>query len=162
MMPAARDVLDILDEIVVFKQVSGEGLVRSLDRYEAARTLIMMLMRSVNDALDAGAVAAPYHAALRAALEKVLRCEMNAEHVKVLEQMRASGFDFDFGNEQYAAIDAAIAALGGNASEVLIAVKRPEGYEDVHPDLVAEDFANNPGAFTYRVIAAPQPEPRHD
>jgi hypothetical protein len=27
-------------------------------------------MRSVNDALDAGAVAAPYHAALRAALEK--------------------------------------------------------------------------------------------
>lgn len=33
------------------------------------------------------------------------------EHVKVLEQMRASGFDFDFGNEQYAALDAAIAAL---------------------------------------------------
>ena len=38
--------------------------------------------------------------------------EMNTnEHVKVLEQMRASGFDFDFGNEQYAALDAAIAAL---------------------------------------------------
>lgn len=33
------------------------------------------------------------------------------EHVKVLEQMRASGFDYDFDNEQYAAIDAAIAAL---------------------------------------------------
>lgn len=48
-MPAS-DAHDILDE----------------GRHEA----ILMLMRLVNDALDAGAVAAPYHAALRAALEK--------------------------------------------------------------------------------------------
>ena len=33
------------------------------------------------------------------------------EHVKVLEQMHASGFDYGFDNEQYAALDAAIAAL---------------------------------------------------
>ena len=35
--------------------------------------------------------------------------------------------------------------------EVLVALKRPEGYEDVHPELVAEDAL--PGTtFEYRVV----------
>lgn len=40
------------------------------------------------------------------------------EHVKVLEQMLASGFDYDFDNEQYAALDAAIAALKAEKPQV--------------------------------------------
>jgi len=35
--------------------------------------------------------------------------------------------------------------------EVLVALKRPEGYEDVHPDLVAED-AIMPNWPEYRTI----------
>ena len=30
---------------------------------------------------------------------------------------------------------------GGTVSDVIIRIKRPEGYEDVAPELVAEDFA---------------------
>jgi hypothetical protein len=33
------------------------------------------------------------------------------------------------------------------ATDILIRVKRPEGYEDVHPDLVMADFLANPGGF---------------
>lgn len=37
------------------------------------------------------------------------------------------------------------------ADEVLVAIKRPEGYEDVHPELLAEDAL--PGTpFEYRVV----------
>lgn len=42
------------------------------------------------------------------------------------------------------------------ADEVLIAVKRSEGYEDVHPELVAEDFVSNPSAWCYRVLTGEQ------
>lgn len=40
-------------------------------------------------------------------------------------------------------------------TEVLIAVERPEGYEDVHPDLVAEDFAGDAEwrGWKYRLFA---------
>ena len=38
-----------------------------------------------------------------------------------------------------------------DADEVLVAIKRPEGYEDVHPQLVAEDAL--PGTtFEYRLV----------
>jgi hypothetical protein len=39
--------------------------------------------------------------------------------------------------------------------EILVAIKRPEGYEDVAPELVAEDARIHP-AFSWRVIAARQ------
>lgn len=33
-----------------------------------------------------------------------------------------------------------------------IRVDIPEDYEDVHPDLVLEDFLNNPKAFTSSIV----------
>ena len=44
------------------------------------------------------------------------------------------------------------------ADEVLVAIKRPEGYEDVHPELLAEDAL--PGTpFEYRVVWAAEVAP---
>jgi hypothetical protein len=36
--------------------------------------------------------------------------------------------------------------------EVLIAVKRAEDYDDVAPELVAEDFTHTPHGFEWRVV----------
>ncbi|GHC72979.1 hypothetical protein GCM10007320_09240 [Pseudorhodoferax aquiterrae] len=36
--------------------------------------------------------------------------------------------------------------------EVLVAIKRGEHYDDVHPDLVLEDFKAAPQAFDHRVV----------
>lgn len=36
--------------------------------------------------------------------------------------------------------------------EVLVAIKRPEGYEDVDPELVVEDFIKQPLAFEGRTV----------
>ena len=58
-------------------------------------------------------------------------------------------------NAAYRRLKARLAALKAEkptADEVLIAVKRDEGYEDVHPELVAEDFVSNPSAWCYRVL----------
>ncbi len=67
-------------------------------------------------------------------------------------------------DEMRAALEA-VAPMLANAwvpdNCVLIAVERPEGYEDVHPDLVAEDFAGDAPerGWAYQVIAAvPKPE----
>lgn len=37
--------------------------------------------------------------------------------------------------------------------EILIAIKRPEDYEDVHPDLVAIDALGDVLDFEWRVVA---------
>jgi Lar family restriction alleviation protein len=48
----------------------------------------------------------------------------------------------------------------GEPAHVLVRLKRPEGYEDVHPELVLEDAGINP-AFEPEVVASPLPqEPR--
>lgn len=73
-----------------------------------------------------------------------------------------------FGAELVAMVDDAMAngivcspvpveSLGRDADEVLVAIKRGEGYEDVHPQLVADDaFGETP--FAYRVVdSAPPP-----
>ena len=36
--------------------------------------------------------------------------------------------------------------------EILVAFKRDEGYEDVHPELFMEDVMTTPQAFEYRII----------
>ena len=38
--------------------------------------------------------------------------------------------------------------------EILVAIKRPEGYEDVHPEIMADDCFKD-SAFEYRVISLP-------
>ncbi len=48
------------------------------------------------------------------------------------------------------------ALLSGGGDEVLVAIKRPDDYGDVHPDLVVADFVAVRGLnFEYRVLSMP-------
>ena len=66
-------------------------------------------------------------------------------------------------DQMHAYARAALAAPAPQADEVLIAIKRGEDYQDVHPELVAADALGNT-PFEWRVIdAAPQTkEPTND
>lgn len=43
------------------------------------------------------------------------------------------------------------------SNEILVAISRPEGYEDVSPELVIEDFGIHP-AFRWRVVESTAPD----
>ena len=59
--------------------------------------------------------------------------------------------------EALAKIDAAIAALQAEPTDtsILVRLHRPEGYEDVHPELVLEDANINP-AFLPELATPPK------
>jgi hypothetical protein len=83
---------------------------------------------------------------------------MNADVEKAVERMRAN---FAVGTEDYLAITISGEKAGPVDGEVLVAIDRGEGYEDVHPDLVAEDCMGNATerGWRWRVVSAsPAPD----
>lgn len=71
-----------------------------------------------------------------------------------LESVRAARLQLiDLGDEKTAKLlDWAVTEEPIADDEVLVALKRPEGYEDVHPQLVAEDLLGANRAIEYRTI----------